>query len=144
MSDTPKHSVSVAGVVVDDERVLLIRRRDNGRWEAPGGVLELGETFEDGVEREVLEETGVAIAVERLTGTYKNLSRGVVTLVFRCRPLSGTPHPTDESADAEWVELPDALRRMGEVYAVRVSDAFAERPAVRNHDGVTVTRSLPS
>jgi 8-oxo-dGTP diphosphatase len=39
---TPKHSVSVAGVVIDeDERVLLIQRRDNGHWEPPGGVLEL-------------------------------------------------------------------------------------------------------
>jgi 8-oxo-dGTP diphosphatase len=55
MSDTPKHSVSVAGIVVGErERVLLIRRRDNGRWEPPGGVLELGETFEEGVRREVL------------------------------------------------------------------------------------------
>jgi 8-oxo-dGTP pyrophosphatase MutT (NUDIX family) len=46
MSDTPMHSVSVASIVVGErERVLLIRRRDNGRWEPPGGVLELGETF---------------------------------------------------------------------------------------------------
>ena len=40
----PKHSVSVAGIVVDDHgRVLVIRRDDNGRWEPPGGVLELDE-----------------------------------------------------------------------------------------------------
>jgi len=44
MTDTPEHSVSVAGVVVDDQdRVLVIRRRDNGHWEPPGGVLELDE-----------------------------------------------------------------------------------------------------
>jgi 8-oxo-dGTP pyrophosphatase MutT (NUDIX family) len=63
----PTHSVSVAGVVVrDDGRVLVVQRRDNGRWEAPGGVLELGETFEEGVRREVAEETGVDVAVEHL------------------------------------------------------------------------------
>ncbi|MFC5232136.1 NUDIX domain-containing protein [Pseudonocardia zijingensis] len=46
----PTHSVAVAGVVVrDGGRVLVVQRRDNGRWEAPGGVLELGETFEEGV-----------------------------------------------------------------------------------------------
>ena len=40
MSDTPLHSVSVAGVTFDDAgRVLLIKRRDNGQWQAPGGVL---------------------------------------------------------------------------------------------------------
>src|ERR1035441_848949 len=44
MGDSPRHSVSVAAVVVDDhDRALLIRRRDNGHWEPPGGVLELDE-----------------------------------------------------------------------------------------------------
>jgi 8-oxo-dGTP pyrophosphatase MutT (NUDIX family) len=94
----PTHSVSVAGVVVrDDGRVLVVQRRDNGRWEAPGGVLELGETFEEGVRREVAEETGVDVAVEHLTGVYKNMVRGVVSLFFRCRPVGGTPRETDEA-----------------------------------------------
>ncbi|PRW64643.1 NUDIX hydrolase [Actinopolyspora mortivallis] len=145
MPDMPKHSVSVAGIVInEDDQVLLIQRRDNGRWEAPGGVLELEETFEDGVKREVLEETGVSVEVERLSGTYKNLSRGIIALVFRCRPLSGTPHPTDESTHAGWFELNEALSKMDEVYAIRVTDAFTDIPPVRNHDGVTVTQSLPA
>jgi 8-oxo-dGTP pyrophosphatase MutT (NUDIX family) len=47
---TPRHSVSIAAVITDDHgRALLIQRRDNHRWEPPGGVLELGETIEDGV-----------------------------------------------------------------------------------------------
>src|SRR3954452_7600921 len=104
MGDTPKHSVSVAGVVVrDDGRILAVQRRDNARWEPPGGVLELGETFEEGVRREVAEETGVGVEVERLTGAYKNLPRGIVALVFRCRPLAGQPTPTDESRLAQWL-----------------------------------------
>ena len=66
------HSVSVAGVVIDEDgRVLVIERRDNGHWESPGGILELGETFEEGVRREVLEETGVQVSVGALTGVYK-------------------------------------------------------------------------
>jgi len=45
MPEPPKHSVSVAGIVIDDQdRVLVIRRRDNNHWEPPGGVLELHET----------------------------------------------------------------------------------------------------
>ena len=92
MPNTPQHSVSVAGVVVnDDGEVLVIRRRDNGHWEPPGGVLELGETFEEGVRREVLEETGVLVRVDRLTGVYKNMKRGVVALVFRCTPKPAAP-----------------------------------------------------
>ncbi|WP_214111087.1 NUDIX domain-containing protein [Acrocarpospora catenulata] len=54
------HSVSVAGVVVDDRgRVLLTQRADNDQWQAPGGVLEIGETITNGLRREVLEETGL-------------------------------------------------------------------------------------
>ena len=49
----------------DDDRILVIKRDDNGHWEAPGGVLELGESFEDGVRREVLEGTGLTVSVER-------------------------------------------------------------------------------
>ena len=64
------HSVSVAGVVVDAQgRALLIQRRDNGKWEPPGGVLEREETLPEALQREVLEETGIKIALPAtLTG----------------------------------------------------------------------------
>jgi 8-oxo-dGTP diphosphatase len=72
MTGTPKHSVSVAGIVVrDDGHILVVQRRDNQHWEPPGGVLELEETVEAGVRREVLEETGVDIQVERLSGSTR-------------------------------------------------------------------------
>jgi ADP-ribose pyrophosphatase YjhB (NUDIX family) len=84
------HSVSVAGAVVrDDGRLLAIRRADNGTWELPGGVLELTEAPEDGVAREVWAETGIRVEVDELTGVYKNTTRGIVALVFRCKPSGG-------------------------------------------------------
>src|ERR1700754_3187058 len=96
----PRHSVSVAGIVFDGQnKVLAVRRRDNNQWQPPGGVLELGETFEEGVRREVLEETGVYVRVERLTGVYKNMTLSVVALVFRCIAIGGTPRATDESSE---------------------------------------------
>src|ERR1700761_5868518 len=104
MASMPKHSVSVAGIVVrDDDRVLVIRRDDNGHWEAPGGVLELDESFEAGVRREVLEETGLEVTVERLTGVYKNMTHGIVALVYRCRPIGGEPHATEEAREIRWM-----------------------------------------
>src|SRR4051812_12920201 len=105
MPDTPKHSVSVAGVVVDVRgRVLVIRRRDNAHWEPPGGGVELGEGLDAAVGREVLEETGVHVAVERLPGVYKNMARGIVALVFRCRPDSDGFSATDEAMAVRWVD----------------------------------------
>ena len=101
-SALPRHSVAVVGIAVDDAgRVLAIRRRDNGHWQPPGGVLELGETIEDGVRREVLEETGVEVEPVQLTGVYKNMLLGVVALVFRCRLVAGTPGPTAEAPLSE-------------------------------------------
>ena len=61
-SQLPRHSVSVSGVIIDEQgRALLIQRRDNHHWEPPGGVLELDESIEDGLRREVREETGLDI-----------------------------------------------------------------------------------
>lgn len=73
-TDQPRHSVSVAAVIVDDRgQALAVQRRDNEHWEPPGGVPELAESIEDGLRREVREETGLDITVEALAGAYKNL-----------------------------------------------------------------------
>lgn len=139
------HSVSVAGVVVrDDGRVLAIRRADNGTWEPPGGVLELDERPEDGAVREVLEETGIRVSVERLTGVYKNMSRGIVALVFLCRPLDGETRTSSESTAVEWLTPEEVRKWMGEVYAVRILDALdaAVAPHVRAHDGRHLLESV--
>jgi len=137
MAATPKHSVSVAGIVVrDDGRVLVIKRDDNGHWEAPGGVLELDESFEAGVRREVLEETGLEVTVERLTGVYKNLTHGIIALVYRCRPAAGEPHVTEEAREIRWMTKGEAQSAMVPAFGVRVLDAFEEAPQSRAHDGV--------
>ncbi|WP_407551198.1 NUDIX domain-containing protein [Streptomyces sp. Pv4-95] len=140
------HSVSVAGVVVrEDGRVLVIKRADNGAWEAPGGVLELDERPEDGACREVLEETGIKVETERLTGVYKNMTRGVIALVFRCRPVGGEAHTSDESQDVRWFTRDEVESHMVEAYAVRVLDALdVGAPQVRAHDGRHLLRSDPS
>lgn len=142
MATTPKHSVSVAGVVVrEDGRVLVIRRDDNGHWEAPGGVLELDEFFEDGVRREVLEETGLTVTVERLTGVYKNLTHGIVALVYRCRPAGGDTHTTSEAREVRWMTREEIQSAMNHAFAVRVLDAFDEEAHSRAHDGVNLVSS---
>ncbi|SED03486.1 ADP-ribose pyrophosphatase YjhB, NUDIX family [Streptomyces sp. 2231.1] len=134
----------MAGVVVrEDGRVLAIRRADNGTWEPPGGVLERMEAIEDGLRREVLEETGIRVAVERLTGVYKNMALGVVALVFRCRPVGGHARLSDESTAVEWLTPAEATATMNEVYAIRVRDALRdEAPSIRSHDGHRLTPPL--
>lgn len=140
MTGTPRHSVSVAAVVADElGRVLVVQRRDNGRWEIPGGVLELAESVPDGLRREVAEETGFDVEPLGLTGVYKNLKLGVVALVFRARVVGGQPRTSEESAEVAWLDTDEVFRRFAETVAVRVRDALAGGPpAVRVHDGVRI------
>jgi 8-oxo-dGTP diphosphatase len=137
-TERPRHSVSVAGVITGDhDRVLLIQRADNGNWEAPGGILELGETIEDGLRREVREETGLEVEPQQLTGVYKNMTRGVVALVFLCKITGGQLETTDEAVAFRWASKADVCALSREVYAVRIFDALSAdpTPAVRAHDG---------
>jgi 8-oxo-dGTP pyrophosphatase MutT (NUDIX family) len=138
----PRHSVSVAGVITDDAgRALLIRRRDTLHWEPPGGVLELDETIESGLRREVREETGLTVEPVALSGVYKNMARGIVALVFRCDVISGHLALNDEVSGFQWA-TPEEIKVMAaEAFAIRVLDALGDRlaPAVRHHDGVRIT-----
>lgn len=105
----------------------------------PGGVLELAETPAEGVAREVLEETGIKVQADRLTGVYKNMKLGVVSLAFRCSVIDGQGEEdaTDEARRVAWLTVEEATRQMPEARAIRVLDAMAtsNSPPVRVHDG---------
>jgi 8-oxo-dGTP diphosphatase len=142
MSQAPSavHSVSVAAAVVNEYgEVLVTKRRDNGHWEPPGGVLEVDESILDGLKREVIEETGLTIDPVRLTGVYKNMPRGIVALVFLARIRSGELSTSDETSRVEWWSPEKIKDRMDPAYAVRMLDALRQDgPAVRAHDGVAI------
>jgi 8-oxo-dGTP diphosphatase len=68
--------VGVGGVIIDRGRALLIRRGSEpllGEWSIPGGMLELGETLEQGVARELLEETGLVVRVIELIEVFDRI-----------------------------------------------------------------------
>jgi 8-oxo-dGTP diphosphatase len=76
--------VGVGGVIIDHGRAVLIRRGSEplrGEWSIPGGTLELGETLEQGVARELLEETGLEVRVLELIEVFDRIYRddGVAT-----------------------------------------------------------------
>ena len=135
------HSVSVSGVIIDDQgRALLIQRRDNGPWEPPGGVLEIRESIQDGLRREVREESGLEVEPTALTGVYKNMARGIIALVFRCTVTGGQLTTNDEVAGFLWGTEADVTQLTAEAYAVRILDAInhANLPVIRQHDGMHV------
>lgn len=91
--------LNFAGAIIADERgrVLLQRRGDRDMWGLPGGALELGESAEEAVIREVREETGLQVRVERLVGvytryfdTYPNGDQAqTIVIAFACSAVGG-------------------------------------------------------
>jgi 8-oxo-dGTP diphosphatase len=139
-SQPPEHSVSVSGDITDDHsRVLLIQRRDNHHWEPPGDVLELDESTDDGLRREAREETGLDIQPDTLSGIYKNMNRGIVALVFRCKVTGGQLATNDEVTAFRWADEA-TIRQLSEAYGVRLLDALrsSTTAAVRHHDGTNL------
>ena len=139
MNTAARHSVSVAAVITNDRgRALLIQRRDNNQWEPPGGVLELDESIEDGLRREAREETGLAVEPVALTGIYKNMSRGIVALVFRCKVAGGQLTANDEVTAFQWADEDQVRELLTDAYAIRVTRRAAHQrrpghPPARRH-----------
>ncbi len=112
--------VGVGAIIVEDARVLLIKRGKPpllGEWSIPGGMLELGETLRHGAEREALEETSLVVQATELLGVFerivpdenKRTTYHYVLIDFLCKKLSGNLCASGDAADARWF-TPDELK----------------------------------
>ena len=122
--------LGAAAVVVHEGRVLLIRRGqapDAGEWSIPGGGVELGESVEDALRREVREETGLEIAVGAFLELYQRVeldADGIrfhfVILDYAATVVGGTLRAGDDAAAAAFVDpaeldryrVADSIRRV--------------------------------
>ncbi len=101
-TNSAQFRISVYALIFKEREILLALRRDIAWWNLPGGGLERGETVEEGVCREVLEETGLVVEVEQLVGVYSKPQKQEVVLTFLCRELSGTLTVTEESRECRY------------------------------------------
>ena len=120
--------VGIGGVVIDDGRALLIRRGAEplrGHWSIPGGTLEIGESLQAGVARELLEETGLEVRVLDVIEVFDRIfpaedsasgsaPRGprfhYVIVDYLCERISGEARAGSDVTDVVFAredELPD-------------------------------------
>ncbi|MFQ5827410.1 MAG: NUDIX domain-containing protein [Dehalococcoidia bacterium] len=129
---TVEKGIMVAvGAVIEDEggRVLLVRHVPErggfwqGRWICPGGRLRLGESIEQGIKREVKEETNLDIeliaplpAFDRIVGAGEETELHVIYIDYLARVVGGELRVGDDVGEALWVERRDLPRYWGELH----------------------------
>src|SRR6266571_7366291 len=135
--DAPDANSLVVGssaIVVDDEnRILLQRRSDSGNWALPGGVMDIGETLADSAIREVKEETGFDVQIERIVGVYSDPGhvfayddgevRQEFSICLACTITGGALQVSSESSAVEFFAFRDLEGiRMHESIRIRLRD----------------------
>ena len=112
--------VGVGGVLIRDGKVLLIRRGKPplyGRWVVPGGTVELGESLEQALVREMREETGLEVAPLEVLTVFDRIERDGDRVVYHyvivdylCRWLGGEARAASDALEAAWAALDDLPR----------------------------------
>jgi ADP-ribose pyrophosphatase YjhB (NUDIX family) len=109
--------IGVHGIIADRGRLVVLRRGAlpyrPGYWDLPGGHLTLGESFEECLAREVGEETGLAIEIERALGLYKAPPDPYVQALFACRPADARREfvlMPGEHVEGRWVTVEELAR----------------------------------
>jgi ADP-ribose pyrophosphatase YjhB (NUDIX family) len=135
-----RRTAASAAIFDAQGRILLHQRSDNNKWALPSGYIEIGETADQAVIREVKEETGYDISVTRLIGIYSEPRHTTITypegdtvcyisILFECKIVGGTPTLNDESTAMDCFlhnELPQPFHAG---HIPRVQDAAARQQA---------------
>lgn len=132
-------AIAAKGFVINaDKKILIIKRRPNdvhspSIWEVPGGRIDIGEDPVEGVRREVLEETGIAITVHEPLGVRsftRDDGQHITMIIFRCTPNTEEVTLSEEHTDFEWKDtagakelLHPAFRSQFEVWERYYKDA---------------------
>jgi mutator protein MutT len=100
--------ISIKGIILDGQKVVLLKN-ERDEWELPGGKLELGEAPEDCVRREIEEELGLKVVVDKILDTWvyhirERVDVFIVTYGCRPKPFSQVTHSL-EHKEARWFEL---------------------------------------
>lgn len=138
---------SVTAVVIREGKVLLARHTYGGgagKLIIPGGYVNLGETPQDALKREFMEETGIVIEPQDIIGIRFNMHDWYIA--FRAKYISGeATSDHDENSEVLWVDVQDALNREDVPMLTKklIVGAADPRPGLHNEPYEASTRHAP-
>jgi mutator protein MutT len=124
--------IGVGAVIICDSRILLEKRKNDperGKWSIPGGIVELGESLEQTVIREVKEETGLVVDKPELIDVVDRVTfdeRGKIKYHFVIIDFSTVLHTSPESIRASSDALELKWVRLAEVENYNLTKSFRE------------------
>ena len=115
--------VAVGAILIKEHRILLVKRKNEpgkGEWAIPGGSVKLGETLQEAVEREILEETGLRVKAKDPAYTFDFIERDdenriqfhYVIIDLIADLIGGKLRPSDDAVDARWFS-PEDIKEEG-------------------------------
>ena len=122
---------AVCGILFDSsrEKVLLIKRRDIPVWVLPGGGIEPGESAEQAIVREIQEESGYTVKIQRKIAEYLPVNAFTqFTHFFECAILSSGAFSENETKEMRFFPLNDLPSYLAPPYRGWIDDAVAQHP----------------
>lgn len=105
----PKHIVSAATIVINDNKEILLIKGPKRGWEMPGGQVEEGESLKDAAIRETKEESGIDVEVLKFCGIFQNVNQSICNTLFLAKPIGGKLSTSSESLDVGFYPIDQAL-----------------------------------
>lgn len=137
-------SIGAFAIILNESgQVLLSHRRDFDAWNLPGGGVESGELPTEAVVREVQEETGLEVVIERLVGVYGKVIKDELVFAFTCRVVGGELVLSDEADQHVYFSLEELPPNVPPKQVERIRDAIqpAKPPIFRRQTAPSLRES---
>ena len=105
----PKHIVSAATIVINENNEILLIKGPRRGWEMPGGQVEDGESLREAAIRETKEESGIDVEIIKFCGIFQNVNRSICNTLFLAKPVGGELTTTPESLEVGFFTIEQAL-----------------------------------
>jgi 8-oxo-dGTP diphosphatase len=124
--------VGVGAIIIDDKNRLFLAKRgpnaknERGLWEFPGGAVEFGETLAQAIEREINEEFGITISVDKLIDVVDHIlpeeHQHWVSPTFICRIIAGEPRiqEPEKCSEITWFQINQIPKELSKVTRINL------------------------